>query len=70
MQVYEQHLTCLGVQPGFKEERFHCYKRKKTGVVNQQAFQEMYYQAMPAPQYIEPDDMELGILDRSDFQNV
>ena len=54
MQEYEQHLIGLGVKPGSKkEQRFHPYKKSKRGRGGrQQAPQGVYYQPMPAPQYM------------------
>ena len=54
MQEYEQHLIGLGVNPGSKkEQRFHPYKKNKRGRgEHQQAPQGVYYQPMPAPQYM------------------
>ena len=54
MQEYEQHLIGLGVKPGSKkEQRFHPYKKNKRGRGGcQQAPQGVYYQPMPAPQYM------------------
>ena len=54
MQEYEQHLIELGVKPGSKkEQRFHPYKKSKRGRGGrQQAPQGVYYQPMPAPQYM------------------
>ena len=54
MQEYEQHLIGLGVKPGSeKEQRFHPYKKSKKGRGgHQQAPQGVYYQPMPAPQYM------------------
>ena len=54
MQEYEQHLIGLGVKPGSKkEQRFHPYKKSKRGRGGrQQASQGVYYQPMPAPQYM------------------
>ena len=54
MQEYEQLLTGLGVKPGSKkEQRFHQYKKNKKGRGGrQQAPQGVYYQPMPAPQYM------------------
>ena len=49
MQEYEQQLIGLGVKPGSKkEQRFNPYKKNKKG----RAPQEVYYQPMPAPQYM------------------
>ena len=54
MQEYEQHLVGLGVKPGSKKEQhFHPYKKSKRGRGGrQQAPQGVYYQPMPAPQYM------------------
>ena len=54
MQEYEQHLIGLGVKPGSKkEQRFHPYKKNKKGRGGrQQAQQGVYYQPVPAPQYM------------------
>ena len=54
MQEYEQHLIGLGVKPGSKkEQRFHPYKKNKRGRGGrQQAQQGVYYQPVPAPQYM------------------
>ena len=54
MQEYEQHLIGLGVKPGSKkEQRFHPYKKnKRDRGGRQQAPQGVYYQPMPAPQYM------------------
>ena len=54
VQEYEQHLIGLGVKPGSKkEQRFHPYKKSKRGRGGrQQAPQGVYYQPMPAPQYM------------------
>ena len=54
MQEYEQHLIRLGVKPGSKKEQhFHPYKKNKRGRGGrQQAPQGIYYQPMPAPQYM------------------
>ena len=54
VQEYEQHLIGLGVKPGSKkEQRFHPYKKNKKGRDgHQQAQQGVYYQPMPAPQYM------------------
>ena len=54
MQEYEQHMIGLGVKPGSKkEQRFHPYKKNKMGRGGrQQAPQGVYYQPMPAPQYM------------------
>ena len=54
MQEYEQHLIGLGVKPGSKkEQRFHPYKKSKRGRGGRQhAPQGVYYQPMPAPQYM------------------
>ena len=54
MQEYEQRLIGLGVKPGSKkEQRFHPYKKNKKGRGGrQQVPQGVYYQPMPAPQYM------------------
>ena len=53
MQEYEQHLIGLGVKPGSKEQRKTTYKKSKRGRGgHQQAPQGVYYQPMPAPQYM------------------
>ena len=53
MQEYEQHLIGLGVKPGSKEQHFHPYMKNKRGRGGrQQAPQGVYYQPMPAPQYM------------------
>ena len=54
MQEYEQHLIGLGIKPGSKkDQRFHPYKKAKRGRGNQRHQpQGVYYQAMPAPQYM------------------
>ena len=54
MQEYEQHLIGLGVRPGSKKDRFHPYKKQKKGRGGHQhqAPQGVYYQQMPAPQYM------------------
>ena len=54
MQEYEQHLIGLGVKTGTKKEHFHPYKKKKGRGGNQchHAPQGMFYQPMPAPQYM------------------
>ena len=54
MQEYEKHLIGLGVKPGSKkEQRFHPYKKSKRGRGGRhQAPQGVYYQPMPAPQYM------------------
>ena len=54
MQEYEQHLIGLGVKTGTKKERFHPYKKKKGrgGHQCQHAQQGVFYQPMPAPQYM------------------
>ena len=54
MQEHEQHLICLGVKPGSKKEQcFHPYKKNKKGRGGrQQAQQGVYYQPVPAPQYM------------------
>ena len=51
MREYEQHLIGLGVKPGSKkEQQFHPYKKNKKGRGGRQ--QGVYYQPMPAPQYM------------------
>ena len=54
MQEYEQHLIGLGMKTGTKKECFHPYKKKKGRGGNQRyhAPQGMFYQPMPAPQYM------------------
>ena len=53
MQEYEQHLIGLGVKPGsYKEQRFHPYQKNRGRGGHQQAPQGVYYQPMPAPQYM------------------
>ena len=54
MQEYEQHLIGLGVNTGTKKEHFHPYKKKRSRGGNQRhrAPQSMFYQPMPAPQYM------------------
>ena len=54
MQEYEQHFIGLGVKSGSKkEQRFHPYKKSKKGRGGrQQAPQGVYYQTMPAPQFM------------------
>ena len=54
MQEHEQHLTGLGVKTGTRKERFHPYKKKKGrgGQQCQHAQQGVFYQPMPAPQYM------------------
>ena len=55
MQEYEQHLIGLGIQPGSKlEQRFHPFKKPKrgSGGRQQQQTQGLYYQPVPAPQYM------------------
>ena len=53
MQEYEQHLIGLGVKIGTKKERFHPYKKKGMGGHQRQhAQQGVFYQPMPAPQYM------------------
>ena len=55
MQEYEQHLIGLGIKPGSKkEQRFHPYKKAKRGRGGrpQQQQQGLYYQPVPAPQYM------------------
>ena len=54
MQEYQQHLIGLVVKPGSKKEQcFHPYKKNKRGRGGrQQAPQGVYYQPMPAPQYM------------------
>ena len=54
MQEYEQHLIGLGVKSGSKkEQRFHPYKKsKRARGGRQQAPHRVYYQPMPAPQYM------------------
>ena len=54
MQEYEQRLIGLGVKPGSKKGQcFHPYKKNKRGRGGrQQAQQRVYYQPMPAPQYM------------------
>ena len=53
-QEYEQHfLIGLGVKPGSKKEQhFNLYKNKNGRGGRQQAQQGVYYQPMPAPQYM------------------
>ena len=82
MQEYEQHLVGLGVKPGSKkEQRFHPYKKNKRGRGGrQQAPQGVYYQPMPAPQYMvqqpffqpplkeEPDSINRVVSVSTDFQ--
>ena len=54
MQEYEQHLIGLGMKTGTKKEHFHPYKTKKGRGGNQRHHgpQGMFYQPMPAPQYM------------------
>ena len=54
MQEYEQHLIGLEVKTGTRKERFHPYKKKKGrgGHPRQHAQQGVFYQPMPAPQYM------------------
>ena len=53
MQEYEQHLIGLGVKPVSKKDRFHPYKKQKRGRGGQRhAPQGLFYQPMPAPQYM------------------
>ena len=54
MQEYEQHLIGLGIKPGSKkEQRFHPYKKPRRGRGGQrQQTQGVYYQTVPAPQYM------------------
>ena len=53
MQEYEQHLIGLGVKPVSKKDRFHPYKKPKRGRGGQcQQQQGLFYQPMPAPQYM------------------
>ena len=53
VQEQEHHLIGLGVKPGSKKDRFHPYKKHKKGRGGQrQPPQGVYYQPMPAPQYM------------------
>ena len=54
MQEYEQHLIGLGVKTGTRKELFHPYKKKKGrgGHQRQHTQQGVFYQPMPAPQYM------------------
>ena len=53
MQEYEQHLIGLGVKPVSKKDRFHPYKKQKRGRGGQRHVpQGLFYQPMPAPQYM------------------
>ena len=53
MQEYEQHLIGLGVKPVSKKDRFHPYKKPKRGRGGQRQQQQgLFYQPMPAPQYM------------------
>ena len=54
MQEYEQHLIGLGIKPNSKkDQRFHPYKKSKRGRGSQRhQTQGVYYQTVPAPQYM------------------
>ena len=53
MQEYEQHLIGLGVKTGTRKERFHPYKKKgRGGHQHEHTQQGVFYQPMPAPQYM------------------
>ena len=53
MQEYEQHLIGLGVKRGSKKDRFHPYKKHKKGRGGQrQPPQGVFYQPIPAAQYM------------------
>ena len=54
MQEYEQHLIGLGVKTGTRKECFHPYKKKKGrgGHQRQHSQQGVFYQSIPAPQYM------------------
>ena len=53
MQEYEQHHIGLGVKPVSKKDRFHPYKKPKRGRGGQRQQQQgLFYQPMPAPQYM------------------
>ena len=53
MQEYEQHIIGLGVKTGTKKEHFPPYKKKgRGGHQRQHAQQGVFYQLMPAPQYM------------------
>ena len=53
MQEYEQHLIGLGVKPVSKKDHVHPYKKPKRGRGGQRQQQQgLFYQPMPAPQYM------------------